>query len=195
MFGTISRLAVRRSAQIDVNSTLEDVDNLRAQIDSLREERAAVEVAPRPQVEILASLDGWLDAAATEATDRLRLGRLLDRTQPVALTLPTFVDRAAATINAAPAVETLFGLLIATNRKAIRSLLSDQLSDLMADRPGLTDGERADRLAELDGALLATEFAEERAVRALEAAGVEVLRRSDASPLAVLADDAALPTA
>lgn len=176
-----------------LNAMLEKVDDCRETIATLRTERDRVARSPRPAAEILDLLDDWLDKAATDGVDLLRLGRLTRRDQPVMLELPHHVDPAAGYVDSSPATRALFGLLIATSRPAIRSIIQGQLEDLTRGKEGLTDEQMNARLAEIDAEILSAELSEEAAIRALEGAGVTVLRRADASPVAVLADDAALP--
>jgi len=85
-------------------------------------------------------------------------------------------------------------LLIVAARQPLRDLIADQVADLMAHREPLTDQQIEARVAEIDDALLVAELSEEGSTRLLERAGIFVDRRGDASPLAVLAADAALPT-
>lgn len=190
-----NRLAAMRAAPSDLNGLLETVDDLRSQITQLSAERAAVLAAPRPVEQILEALDAHLDELATDAVDRLRLARLLDRRAPVRVGLPLTLGRdlAELNVNTGVAMNNLFGLLIVAARQPLRDLIADQVADLMAHREPLTDQQITGRVAEIDTALLATEMAEEASIRALETAGIEVQRRADASPLAVLAADAALP--
>lgn len=61
-----------------------------------------------------------------------------------------------------------------------------QLREAAQGQDGLTQQERQRRLADVEQRLKALEIREERAIRALEAAGQEVLRRPEASPAIVL---------
>ncbi len=54
---------------------------------------------------------------------------------------------------------------------------------------------RAKKLTRAQADLLALELAEEAAIRALEAAGLPVMRRPDADPRVLLASDTSLPEA
>lgn len=190
MFG---RSKAHPAAKIDISSLLIKVDESREQIATLRAERQTVLHAPRPLAEILAALDDWLDDAATNSVDRLRLGQLTRRDMPAGIQLPFSVDRQTAAIDASAACNVLLGLVIAVARPTLRQIIEGQLADMVAARPGLTDAEQAARLAELDRQILTTELTEEHCIRALEAAGVPILRRPDAAPMALLATDGALP--
>jgi len=191
-----NRLAAMRAAPTDLNRLLETVDDLREQVSTLRAERTAVLAAPRPVEQILEALDAHLDELATDAVDRLRLARLLDRRAPVRVGLPLTPGRdlAELNVNTGAAMSNLFGLLIVAARQPLRDLIADQVADLMAHREPLTDQQIEARVAEIDDALLVAELSEEGSTRLLERAGIFVDRRGDASPLAVLAADAALPT-
>jgi hypothetical protein len=161
------------------------IDAHRDQIASLRADRAQIEAAPRVLADVMTDLDAHLDAIATEAVDALSLHQLRDRRGMSGLKL-------SESGRADVAVQTLFGLFVATNRAAIRDLIVGQLEDLESARPGMTDADRVARLAELDAEILRAELAEESAIRRLEAQGVSIARRSDLSPLVALAADAAL---
>ncbi len=65
----------------------------------------------------------------------------------------------------------------------------------MRDRSAMTDAEQVARLAEVDAERTAVELREESAIRQLERSGLPVLRRPDASPVALLVADDALPAA
>ena len=170
---------------LSVNALLSEVDAMRDQISALRQDRTQIEAAPRPLSETLDMLDDHLDHLATEAVDALSLHHLRDRRG-------TFGLRLSQSGSPEFAVANLLGLVIATNRAAVRELIVGQLSDLDAARPGMNEGDRAARLAEIDKEILTAEMAEESALRRLEAQGVSIARRADASPLAVLAADRAL---
>lgn len=194
MFGLKSRLAAMKAAPTDVNALLEQIDDRREVIATLRAERDQISRSPRPTSEIIEMLDSHFDDLATAGVDALRLGRLTRRDQPIMLELPHHVDRSAGYVDSSPATRALLGLIIATSRPAIREIIASQISDLTRGRPGMSDDELSTRLAEIDAEILNAELGEERAIRSLESAGVSVLRRADASPLAVLASDAALPS-
>lgn len=190
MFG---RSKARSDAKIDISNLLTKVDESREQIAVLRSERETVARAPRPLAETLTLLDAHLDVIATQAVDGFHLGGLLRRDQSVALRLPFRFDAETRSVDTTGAVNAMLGLLVATCRPALRQIIEGQLSDLLQDRPALTDQEQAARLSELDRQILTTELHEERCIRQLEAAGLPVLRRPDAAPLALLAADTALP--
>lgn len=195
MLGSIkNRLASMRAAPVPVNDLLTSVDDHREVIASLKAERDRVARSPRPAAEIMTALDAWLDQAATDAVDSMRLGALLRRDRPIALDLPTYRDPVAGQLDVTPSTKALLGLLVAVNRQAFREIVKGQVEDLTRDRPGLTDEALSARLAEIDAEILAAEMAEESAIRSLAVAGVAVQRRADASPLAVLAHASALPS-
>jgi len=173
------------ATQSSISDLLDDVDECRDQIGALRKERAAVENAPRPLAETIDMLDQHLDRIATNAVDALSLHHLRDRNTAFALRLSQ---------SGQPGVEVtnLLGLLVAVAREPLREIVAAQLGDLDLACPGLSDQDRAQKLAALDAAILRAELAEEHALRALERHGVAVARRADAHPLAVLAADAAL---
>jgi hypothetical protein len=192
MFGLKSKLAAMRAAPTPINSLLEAIDDHREVIASLRAEREKVSRAPRPAAEILDALDAHLDKLATDAVDGLNLNSMTNRANPLALRLPFRTDRERATIDSSAACSVLLGLIIATSRPAIRSIIQGQLQDLTRGKEGMSDEALTARLAEIDREILSAELAEESAIRSLEVAGVTVLRRPDLDPRAALADDSAL---
>lgn len=175
------KLTAMRAAPVPVNELLETVDDLREQVARLQAEKAAVAAAPRPPEEIIGLLDDRMAALAADALDALHLPGMLYPNSDVTLNV--------SNSNA------LLGLLILTNRAALRKLLTSQIEAAASAAPvsPLTEGDRAARLSELDRATLDAELAEESAIRRLEAVGIAVQRRGDANPLAALADDSALP--
>jgi len=168
-----------------VNDLLSSIDAFRDQIGTLRQDRTQIEAAPRVLADVMTDLDDHLDHLATEAIDGLSLHHLRDRRG-------TFGLRLSQSGLPDVGLQTLLGVVIAVARGPIRDLIEGQLRDLDAARPGLSDEDRLARLAELDGEILRTELREEHSIRALAAMGVTIDRRADASPLAVLAADAAL---
>lgn len=163
------------------------VAELRAELETIRDGVAArsaaieaIETAPLPVDEAVAALSGWMDRAATASVDRLNLNYLL---QP---------GRAQSGIDLPPgnaASDLLLGLLLATNRDAVMNLIAGQLADHAHGRETISADDRPARVAKAQEALLQAELSEEAVCRALEDAGVEVRRRPDADPRAVLAHD------
>ena len=192
MFG---RSKTRSAATKDLPGLLDAVDQHRERIARLTAEREAIAHAPRPISETLSLLDDHLDALATSGVDALRLGRLTSRGAAISLDLPFHIDRATGAVDGSHASRALLGLLVATNRAAFRQIVEGQLTDLMRDRSAMTDAEQVARLAEVDAERTAVELREESAIRQLERSGLPVLRRPDASPVALLVADDALPAA
>lgn len=170
---------------LSVNELLNAVDAARDQISALRQDRTQIEAAPRVLADVMTDLDAHLDSLATDAIDALSLYQLRDRRG-------TFGLRLSQSGLPDVGLQTLLGVVIAVARGPIRDLIEGQLRDLDAARPGMNEGDRAARLAALDAEILRAELAEEGAIRQLERLGVQIGRRADASPLAVLASDAAL---
>ncbi|KZY47457.1 hypothetical protein A3731_07865 [Roseovarius sp. HI0049] len=81
-------------------------------------------------------------------------------------------------------------LAFAAARGDIGALLRERLeAQYEGGLEALAPEEKAKRLAALDEELLSCELAEESTIRELEAAGIAVMRRSDADPRATLASD------
>lgn len=178
-----------------LTSAFDALDEIRAQIAAKADEIETLRSAPRPVAEALALFDLWADGAATRAIDRLPLRRLLDSRNP-APSLETEILRAPGEItpNSRPDTEMLMGLLFLAGREKLREVIKGQLSDLTRGRETLTDPERAERIAHAMADLRALEMTEEAVIRRMVDAGITVQRRANAPAIALLADDASLPT-
>ncbi len=180
-------LKILQTSRTATTSALQVVDQIRAAISAKKEEIAALQRAPRPVAEAMALFDKWADHEATKAVDALRVDLLLDSSVATpGLRLPmTGVPEA----NSGPAAGALLGLILLTCRNQVRAVIQGQLSDILDGREALTNAERATRLARATADLAEAERTEEAAIRSLEAVGVTIARRADASPAAVLASD------
>ncbi len=177
-------LKIFQNSRTATTSALQVVDQIRAAISAKKEEIAALQRAPRPVAEAMRLFDTWADHEATKAVDSLRIDVLLDsRVATPGLRLPQ------TGANAAPAVEALLGLILLTCRSQVRAVIQGQISDMLDGREALTNAERATRLTRAQADLAEAERTEEAAIRSLEAVGVTIARRADASPAAVLASD------
>lgn len=155
-------------------TTIAKVNSLRASIIDKKAERAAAETSPLSRDELRAGLDRQIARAAdTERRLARRVG--LGHYEDGVILGRVVGDH----VELLPAMIALFGV------DAIRSNL-DRFIQLAPDAPG--KGERDARLTTIEDQILKLELAEENALRALEATGVEVMRRADASPAVVLAN-------
>lgn len=182
-----SKLGLRAAPIPPVNDLLDGIDTCREQIAVLKDDRRALLASPRPMAEVVEAFDRWSEGVVADSIDGLELAHLMQRVGRNGLRLSVTRD---------PAIEAdrLLGLMLAANKAAIRKLILGELSQIAEAMPdALTDDQLAVRIEELDTAILSAELAEEAAIRALEKAGITVQRRAHAHPLAVLADDAALP--
>lgn len=187
-------LTAHRAAASDALGVL---DQVRESVAAAKAELAQIERAPVLVTEAMGEFGDWLDAAATNAVDRLNVSYLLEPNRAASgLKLPFVVTRGpdgALVQDATMAVETLLGLVLAANRKAVLELVKGQLSDFADGRETIAGDDRAARVAAAQADLLSAELMKEAAIRQLEWMGVEVARRADADPAAVLASDASLP--
>lgn len=192
--GLTKKLTGTRNA---VTGALDDLDVIRAAIAEKRNEIDSLRRAPIPTSEALANFDRWAADRAQDAIDRLRPEALVDPNHPAGeLRLPDFSARVDGELHRAGdrADDLLFSLMLATAMPAVRSIVEERLEAAVAGRETLTRTERVERVERAEGELLQLELSEEATVRALEGAGLPVERRADASPLAVLAAEASLPT-
>lgn len=121
-----------------------------------------------------------IDAAIAEATvtGRRHMGHIV-AAGPAGQALQVTVSRAGV-------VDLLPLMLALIGAKAVKTALG-QFVEALPVQPD--HAEHSARLAELEAELHGLELEEERAIRALEAQGLSVIRRGDADPAVVLADD------
>ena len=161
------------------------VDELRARLAALREERAQVEAAPVLEAEALRDLDRWLDGVEASAGLPVR-GFMHGGPWP---SLAVVLRPGQKILDASPAVDQLFSLMVATNRPAIRALMAAAIADEYENQTPLSADARAARLAEIDAELDRQEKVEEQLIRQAEGLGLPILRRADVRPVIALAPD------
>lgn len=179
-----------------VTNAMDQIDVIRAENSELQAELRRLAAAPIPLSEALEHFDAWAERQASEAISRLHPEHLLDQKYASrGLSLPNVTVRVGDQPVEAHriAIDALFGALIATNLPALRSIVEDHLEAALRGREPLSAMERAERIAETEARLMEAELQEEGLIRGLEAAGLDVQRRADASPAAVLAHDDSLP--
>lgn len=154
------------------------VQDVRQQITETRRERDALATAPLTRDEVAARVDTWLDEQARRArldltaADFAHPGRSAGR--PFQIPVRGGDQRGA---DLGPVLAALFRDRI--KDALLDALPADDKAVAMADRPG--------KLAELDARVRELEAEEERLIEEAEAAGLEIARRPDASPEAILA--------
>jgi hypothetical protein len=192
MKSIMKKITGTRSA---VTSALDELDVMRSQISEKKAEIDSLRRAPIPTSEALKAFDTWAANRAEDAVSRLQPEHLVDPAHPAGeLRLPDFSARVEGELHRAGdrADDLLFSLILATAMPAVRSIVEDRLEQATAGRECLTAAERVERIEKAEGELIDLELQEEATVRALEAAGLPVERRADASPQAVLASAASL---
>lgn len=190
MTGLLTRLTAGRAAIADAHAELE---RLRDAVVAAKAQVTAIERAPRPVSEALDAFDAWADAAATSAIDAARVDLLVDpSSQAAGLRLPVVLAAGQVVPNVEAAANVLLGLLALVGRTELRRVIEGQLTDLTDGRQTLGAAERQKKIERAQADLLAAELADEAAVRAMEAIGLDVARRPDADPRALLAADSAL---
>lgn len=177
MTGDIVKLQKQMRAGLDRAQA--DLDELRDGIARAKVERDDTLNAPPPRAEIEQRIRAQVDAAGAMFAEGVR-GTSVPDLAVLGLTLVDTLKRNPGGFLAWVAGDRLAEQLIANHDAA------------HGDQPGLSRDERAARLAEIDERLASLEAAEECVVRALERAGVDVLRRGDANPSVVLASDETL---
>lgn len=170
-------LKATRNAAAEVGG---GIDALRAQISDLKGRREQLQSAPVPKAEALRRMDDYLAGLSARAEIFLNASAFMERGERY---------RAPALLSSNIG-EVAIGFLV----PAIRDRLTVQIGEKYASGDGPAAETHRQMLAKLDAEILELEFAEESLVRAAEAAGMEILRRHDADPRAVLAPDSALPS-
>lgn len=174
----------------------DEVEELRREIVTARDERKRLRGLPLPLGEAVRRLDDWLDRVEDEAITVLPLYNLTRSGPDVAAgldaSLPVVSTADGVAFDVRPAVAQVLGLLVASNRDRLRGVVIERLREWYGDRDTATPGEADARIAEIDAKLLRLELQEERLIREAEAAGLTVLRRADLDPRVALAADEAL---
>lgn len=155
-----------------------DVENIRTKIAAKRAERDEMVDAPPSRVELAERMDRTL-AMAVAAAERRIASRISSMDYSAETLLSARAQGNSDRVDLLPTMIAVLGV------DAVRKGLSRFIAEA---EDGPTPAERTARLHAIDAQLLALEQAEERAIRALEAEGVDIVRRGDASPAVVLAD-------
>ena len=175
---------------------MDQLDVIRAKNADIQSEIRRLERAPLPVGEALDLFDRWAEKQAEEAFQSLRPELLLDPGHVAGeLQLPDFTYVIDGENGRAHhrADQTLWGLIIATALPSVRSIVEERLEAGVAGRETLTRHERMERIEKCQGDLLELELTEEALIRSLETSGLDVQRRADAAPAAVLAHSGSLP--
>lgn len=163
----------------------EDLDETRAKIKSLTDERAGLERVPVAKEEMIGRVDAWLDKICGRED-----GPIPSWMPPI---IPFFMRREVKNSVELPYSDLAFRrFLLTVNRAQIRAYYVDKIERLYAIDPGIPAEERQAKLAKLDEELLELELAEEALIRGADRMGVTLLGRADADPRAVLASDETL---
>ncbi|QCL72138.1 MULTISPECIES: hypothetical protein [Agrobacterium] len=154
------------------------LENIRSQVEDLKAERDAIERMPVDEATAHRRAEMWVSSAVTHAMERAPSPSRF-ATDPGRWRLPGF--------------DVLADALVAYQGDVLASAMKQEISEIYQSEKGLTDAERAKRLADLDQSLLNAELSEEALIREAETSGITVNRRADADPRAVLAHQDALP--
>lgn len=170
------------SAQKRANrEAFDGIESVRAQIVVLKDRRRAVKSMAVPLSDALAALDRGLDAEIARAVEEFNIASLVrpaNRTPYLSMELHA---------------RNTLGFVLLAGRENIRSALAEKVEASYEGADGIQAEDRAATFAKIDAEILSLELLDERLVREMEAADLQVLRRSDADPRAVLAHDSELP--
>lgn len=166
-----------------MSSATSSIAEIREMIAALKAEREAIRAAPVPLSEagalIDTMLDRWAHASQFGGAERITAAAMCGQAPNIELHSPrsTLADTLA--------------LLSPLLHRHLREALISELEARYAESPpGLPAGERQRRLAELDSEIVRLEVLEEEAISVAAAGGLDVARRPDASPAALLGLDA-----
>lgn len=157
-------------------SVQETVEAVRDQIIATGNDLAQLRATPEPQASAETALDREIAnhmAAAQAALSREVAGLSGIARRPV--------------MNLDPSPEEALSLQIALNPQGFRKLIAAELAEFYKGREAMPRDQRDARIKEIEAELLALETTEEGMIRQAEAAGIEILRRANADPRAVLA--------
>jgi hypothetical protein len=180
----VSRVKARVAAiQKAMSSATASITEIRETIATLKAEREAVRSAPVPLTEALPQIDKmlayWAHDGQSGGVGRIAVAAMQGQLPNVELHSPR-----------ATVADTL-ALLVPLLQTHLRDAFFAELEAHYAESPpGLPADERRRRLAELDAEIARLEVLEEEAIQAAASGGLEIARRPDASPAALLGFDA-----
>jgi hypothetical protein len=168
---------VRGRAGCQVN---EAIHRIRSEIAERTKQLNALETAPQSRADMAQRAEDYAARAHAQASAELREELRRRSVQSLPLDGITQVEAGAGSrkVDLGPMLAALLG-----PKQFAKALVS-----LLGDVPeGLDAEERAKRIADLEAGILTLCREEEREIRALEALGLETIRRADAPPAVVLA--------
>ena len=180
--GSCAAEATRISLPKEPAALRAELETVRADLDTLRVERRRIEATPVPLEEAKERLTHALDVVAGR-WHAPSLGRFF---------APTYLPEAETGGDLVPPIVESAGTVF---RSFILRMLDDEIRGTLLGileshtttlGPTLTTDERAERLATLDGKVLALNVREELVVMGLETCGDDVIRREGADAAAVL---------
>ncbi len=151
------------------------VERLRAQIETLRERHEIVEASPVPIDEVERRIDAWIKQ---EAAQRSSAGGYFLHAENGANGLVELLTQSP---------RSMISLLASIAPDGLRRVLLAEAKAALKGRPApLSAEERASQIQAIDAEILAAERGEEAAIEAAEGLGIEIARRPDADPRAIL---------
>lgn len=156
----------------------ENVESLRENILTLRASQRDIEQLPVEEQEALNRVERWIAHHTANVSSRSVLTTSMFGSCPKNWRFPEGQLADAVAIYLAPQVE---------------AAMKANVRRFYQTTSGVSEGERSDRLDEIDRQILDLELAEESIIREAEKYGMTLQRREDADPRAVLAHDSALP--
>ncbi len=175
-----ARVAAIQKAMAGANSSIAEI---RETIATLQREREAIRAAPVPISEAIPLIDNllayWSHAGRSDGIEAIAAAVMVGQAPHIELHSPR-----------ATLADTLTLLAPLLHRQLREAMISDLEARYAESPPGLSSAERQRRLAELDSEIARLEALEEEAIQAAATGGLEVTRRADASPAALLGIEA-----
>lgn len=173
----VGKLLTRhRAALDDVRGSVEQV---RVDLISAEDQLAEVRRTPAPRKRADEAVEAAIADCMSRAADAVTVSVEGGRMPVIDLDLPASM---------------VLDVAIALNPGGFREFMAVKIDRLYRGAKGLSDAERKDKITRLTGEIERLELLEESLIRASEDAGLPILRRRDARPEVVLADDSAMPT-
>ncbi len=165
-------LRATQAASQNINN---GISELRRHIQDIKRERSKVVALPISKEETLERVDAMIDSLTRDAR--------YFYPDPKDISRPGFYPKNTSAIS----------ILIVQLASDMTEKMKRDVEDFYVSASGVTSDERESRLRDIDRKLLDAELAEESLIRSAETSGFSIIRRRDADPRAVLANDKVLP--
>jgi hypothetical protein len=185
----LPNLALKKGEQIS-----DAVETRRRRLRDLTSDRARALAAPIPSTKAkaiaLADIEARAAAAKPDCLNLIEYGEPIDWAKRP---LETFVSARAGVPGVFGKVPDAIGLLALMFKDQLVGVVNAQIDEMANDADALSDERRAEVIATCSRDLYAVQLEEEALIRAAGDQGLEIARRAEADPRAVLALSSDLP--